>query len=304
MTEFAPLLSPAADWLDVTYSPDDNPADLLSDFLVAHDFVPLTGLHDNMVTYRHVDKLTLAFDSGVLQVSTKYRAYRISASGAVLATLRSLGAFEQYLTVLASSPYRVTRLDAALDVYTDAAKVLKRLDKQYPQSVPLSRQRSLPTKMLISRRLDGARSGTWYAGHRTRARVTARVYDKTLELLDRTGIPSPEHITRYEFTFREGVANLNDAYNPASLFYAHCSSVVTPPSDAPSWSPSDVPAWVSQPVEVLPYEALLRRVSNSSDLEGMLELADRMGAEGRNALMHLLAKRLRVDIKGQHFKAA
>lgn len=304
MSEFSPFLTPTADWLDVTYSPNDNPADQLQDFLISHNFIPLPETIPNQQSYRHVDPNTLTATNGVLQISTKHRAFRISASGGVLSTIRDVGGNNQYFTLLASSPYRITRLDAALDVFEDASAVLAALDIKYPHSVSLSRQRPLPTKMLTARRLDGARSGTWYAGHRSRARVTARVYDKTLERFDNLGIPSAEQITRYEFTFRDGVANLNDAFNPSSIFYAHCSAVVSPPVDSPAWSPSDVPAWVSEPVEVLPYEALLRRVSSSLDLKTIESIADRIGSEGRATAMHAICKLYGIDSTGIRFKLA
>jgi len=304
MDDFVPFLTPTADWLDVTYSPDHNPAELLEEFLIAHNFVPLPATVPNQTSYQYIDAASLTACQGVLQISTKHRAYRISASGGVLSTIRKIGAWNQYFTMLSSCPYRITRLDAALDVFEDASAVLAALDLKYPREVSLSRQRSLPTKMLTARRIDGARSGTWYAGHRSRARVTARIYDKTLEVFDRTGIPLLDLITRYEFTFREGVANLNDAYNPASIFYAHCTAVVSPPVDAPVWTPSDVPAWVSEPVEVLPYEALLRRVSSSLDLRSMESLADRVGTEGRAVLLHLICKVYGIDSTGIRFKRA
>ena len=304
MADFSPFLTPTADWLDVTYSPNNNPADMLQDFLTAHNFVPLPETVPNQIAYRHVDAATLVACHGVLQVSTKHRAFRISASGGVLSTIRDIGAWNQYFTMLASCPYRITRLDAALDVFEDASGVLAALDLKYPREVSLSRQRSLPTKMLTARRMDGARSGTWYAGHRSRARVTARIYDKTLEVFDNTGVMLPDLLTRYEFTFREGVANLNDAYNPASIFYAHCTAVVSPPVDAPVWTPSDVPAWVSEPVEVLPSEALLRRVSSSLDLRSMEILAERVGPEGKALLMHAICKAIGIDSTGIRFKRA
>lgn len=304
MTDYVPFTTPTADWLDVTYSPNDNPHDYLMDFLTTHNFQPQPSKDENQVAYRHVCPDTLTPANGVLQISTKYRAYRVSASGDVLATIRALGAYNQYFTVLASAPYRVTRLDAAYDVALDAATVLAKLDAKYPHSVSLSRQRALPTKMLTSRRVDGLRSGTWYAGHRSKARVTARVYDKTLEIFDRTNVLYADHSTRYELTFREGLASLNDAYAPCGIFWAHVSSILAVPPNIPKWEASNVPAWVSESVEVLPYEALLRRVSVSADLNAMLELADRMGPEGRNTFMHMLAKRIGVQTTGQHFSKA
>jgi hypothetical protein len=303
MAEFAPFHAPTLDWLDVTYSPDDNPAELLMAFLDSQPVVSDDGMPPSHSRYRFV-----VFDGGLpdveygsLDISTKYKAYRVSASGAFLAGLRSRGLFDEYLTILASSPYRVTRLDAAIDRQVDASVVLANLDTRYPREVSLSRQRPLRTTMITSRRDDGLRTGTWYAGHRSRARVTARVYDKTAEILERSGVDIGHKFTRYELTFREGTANLNDAYAPSGIFWAHVGALLDVPADAPAWSVSDVPAWVSERSEVLPYDALLRRVSSSSELDGLLRLADRLGPEGRNTLLHMLAKKFGLDFKGQYF---
>ena len=51
----------------------------------------------------------------------------ISASGAALAALRSVGAYAGYLRVLSSDVHRLTRLDVALDVLVDAPSVLDAL---------------------------------------------------------------------------------------------------------------------------------------------------------------------------------
>lgn len=301
MAEYLPFHTPTLDWLDVTYSPDDNPSELLNAFIASHPLCSEDGLPPSQSRHRFVDLDTLTFDYGCLDISTKFKAYRVSASGSFLAALRSRGLFNEYLTILASSPYRVTRLDAALDRQVDASVVLAKLDLAYPREVSLSRLRPLRTAMITTRREDGLRTGTWYAGHRSRARVTARVYDKTNEILERSGVHIGHHFTRYELTFREGTANLNDAYSPSGIFWAHVGALLPVPADVPAWNVSDVPAWVSERSEVLPYEALLRRVSNSSELDALLLLADRMGPEGRNTLMHMLAKKLGVDFKGQYF---
>lgn len=304
MAEYVPFHTPTLDWLDVTYSPDDNPAELLTEFVDAHGVVSDDAVSPPNARYRFVDVsggLPVA-QYGSLDISTKYRAYRVSASGAFLAGLRSRGLFNEYLTILASFPYRVTRLDAALDRQVDAASVLAELDARYPLDVSLSRQRALKTTMITSRRADGLRSGTWYAGHRSRARVTARVYDKTLEIFERSGVDIGHQFTRYELTFREGTANLNDAYAPSGIFWAHVGALLRVPADVPAWSVSDVPAWASVRSEVLPYDALLRRVSSSSELDAFLRLADQLGLEGRNTLMHMLAKRFGMDVKGQYFR--
>lgn len=301
MAEFIPFYSPTPDWLDVTFSPNDSPDELLRDFIQAHGLVGESSPTPPNESFRFMslnDPLTAEY--GSLHVSTKYGAYRVSASGAFLASLRFRGLFAQYLTLLASCPYRVTRLDAALDVPSDAASILADLDQLYPYSITLNRQRPLRTKMITERRADGLRSGTWYAGHMTRSRVTARVYDKSLEVLTRSGVDLGRPYTRYELTFREGTANLNDAYDCSGIFWAHIGSLLPLPQPCPEWMSSDVPAWVSERVEVLPHEALLRRVSNSAELDVMIALAQRCGPEWQNHFMHILAKKIGLDIRGHH----
>jgi len=301
MAEFTPFYSPTPDWLDVTYSPDDSPDSLLREFIEAHGLVGESGNSSSRESFRFMSlNDPLSAEYGSLHISIKYGAYRVSASGAFLASLRFRGLFAQYLTLLASCPYRVTRLDAALDVPSDAASILADLDQLHPYSISLNRQRPLRTKMITERRADGLRSGTWYAGHMSDSRVTARVYDKTLEIFNRSGVELGRPYTRYELTFRRGLTSLNDAYNPSAIFWAHIGALLPVPSDAPVWIPSEAPAWIFERVEVLPHEALLRRVSNSAELDVMIALAQKCGPEWQNHFMHMIAKKIGLDIRGHH----
>ena len=286
-----------ADWLDVTYSPESNPRDEIRLFLGNLGYSCQDYSSDREM-WKHGE-----FD-GILISQLKSGSFaRLSASGGVLSHLREIGHFKNYLALLSDYPHRVTRLDAAHDVYKDAPRILADLESRYPREVSLNRQRLLRCHYLMSTRSDGLRSGTMYAGHRSKARVTARVYDKALEGFEKRGeLHSPR--TRYELTFRDGIADLWDALEPAPIFWAHSSSLLPVPADAPEWSPSDSGGWSYKRPEVLPAVRLARQVSDSSDLSMLIDLADRLGPEGRNTLMHAIANRLGVSHKGAYFSKA
>lgn len=289
------MISAHADWLDVTYSPDDNPRDELRLFLGNLGF---TCLDLGSPSERWSPS-----SGGVLLSELKSRFARVSASGQILSCLRDLSQYDNYLALLASSPYNVSRLDAAHDVFTDASPVISSFLKSYPREFPLSRQRPLRVKSFLETRLDGLISGTVYLGHRSRSRVTAKIYDKSLEQFERLGLVIPE-TTRYELTFRDGLASLRDAHNPTAIFWAHAVGLLQRVSGLPAWSPCSDLGWSYHRPPLLPFERLDRLVSTSDDLKMMLSLADDLGVSGRNALAHLLMQALQLEHKGDFYPSA
>jgi hypothetical protein len=284
------------DWLDVTYSPDSHPRQELRLFLGALGYT-CSDYSTSREVWTHVD-----VSHGTLISQEKDGSFcRISASGGILHHLRSTGYLTDYLAMLHERPHRVTRLDAAHDVSRDASAVLSELKARYPREVSLNRQRPIRCHFLMSARLDGLQSGTMYAGHRSKARVTGRVYDKALEAYEKRQEVLPP-TTRYELTFKDGIASLWDALRPSSIFWAHAGNLIDLPDDAPAWEPSHDPGWTYKRPEQLPAVRLARAVSDSSDLTMMLELADSLGVHGRNTLMHALAKRVGVEHSGLYFK--
>jgi len=285
-----------ADWLDVTYSPIDNPRAELRLFLGGLGYT-CADYTTSRERWSHDDTY------GCLFSELKEGSHaRLSASGSILDHLRSIGQFENYLSLLSLSPYRITRLDGAVDFLKDAAPILKRLASRFPRDISLGRQRSLRTQFLFSTRIDGLLSGTMYSGHRSKARVTARVYDKSLEALEKRNLILPP-TTRCELTFREGIATLRDALDPTSIFWSHAFNLFTAPAGLVPWveGAADDYCWSYSRPEVLPAVALDKRVAFSSEIAMMIELADKLGAEGRNHLMHKLCQRLGVEHKGTYF---
>lgn len=274
-----------ADYLDVTMSPDEDRVLLdMADFLLAEGGTVLTS--DDR-------KESITFGSGVVFLENKPSFLRISASGGVLSTLRELGKMEEYLAIMSTYRPKVTRLDCALDVPLDTPKILTSLRRKYPDGLVRLSHKPLKVTEMVSIRPDGKRSGTYYVGHKSRARVTARVYDKALERKERAGVDIPP-TTRYELTFKADIGpSFHDVLSPDKLFWAYASpALLRRPKGMQAWESTADKPWSYKKPEVTEYEALKRQVENSADLESMLERADRIGSEGRKVLLRLITKRI------------
>lgn len=274
------------DWLDVTFKPTDSPVSQIRLWL------------DSMlcpVRYEDDQGAKVDVGYGLISFDTRERFHRISASGAALEHFRLTGELENYLSLLASQPHTVTRLDAARDYPVDAPPFLRRLEERYPNDkVNLQRKALRVTRMYSSRDSDGALTGTWYVGHRSQARVTARVYDKQAEALEKRGEELPP-TTRVELTFRKDHGcTLRDAAMPYSLYHQFASpALVEKPSDAPEWSPHGE-GWSGDPVTPkLPLDLFKRRVEYSPELARLIELSKAFGEPGIDILLRTLETQIR-----------
>lgn len=279
------------DWLDVTFAPDDCPYPELNRLLMSLPF----AVSSDGKSARSYSPLG---GRGKLVVTHASRFAKVSISGGVCAALRDLGVFDEVLHVLSTSPHRVTRVDAALDLLVDAPEVLRGLCSRYPSGLVSLSRKSLPTKRIFSTRADGKESGTFYVGHRTSARFTARVYDKALEALERRGeVIRPT--TRFEVTARkDSGATLRDAALPESLFWHIAApALLQLPEGVPVWQPDTDMTWNS-PVNVPDAaEAARRRVAFSAELEAFCDLGDDIGPHGRDFVARLICEKLGVDLK-------
>lgn len=259
-------MSVICDWLDVTYAPDNTPE------LAVLDVLQLAGAEclnsdDNGAAWRVGD--------GIFKLQWKSMFHRFSASGAVLEHLRMQGLYMAYLSALSESPHAITRLDAAHDVLTDAAPVISKLRKRYPHECNLSRK-ALRTKSILEARSDGKESGTWYVGHKSKGRITARVYDKQLQMLNVHGVTIPA-TARYELTFKKDVgATLRDAAEPERIFWNYASPVLLKrPAGVPDWSSGWALGWHYDKPEIALAGLLKSRIESSAELQAILALADR-----------------------------
>lgn len=259
------------DWLDVTCSP-------LASFVD-----PLNGWLNRYLSIKFQDDGAVGFQvdgaSGFVKLERKRSFHRASFSGGALFFFRQLGLLGELARLVGSVPHAVTRLDAALDVDQDFPAYRKLLKRRHKATVNLGSRKSLKVTELLSTRDDGLQSGTWYAGHRQKAQVTGRVYDKQLEALEKRGELLPPR-TRVELTFRKGSGvTLSDFLCPGPVFWAHSAPLV--PSrlvQASPWTPGD-DSWASPPGELpgTSYEDFVRRLETSAEVTALCRLAAGMG---------------------------
>jgi hypothetical protein len=231
-------------------------------------------------------------------MSEKARFHSISASGSVLTHLRASNLFSDYLSVLASVPHKVTRLDAAIDIAVDAPLYLRMLERKYPDDrVKFTRKTVKVSRLYSARETDGKQSGSWYAGNYGKARLTAKVYDKQLEALDKRGEVLPP-TTRIELTFAKDFGcTLKDASMPASLFFTHCKPVLDTETNHVVWE-SHAEAWKGTPLDTkLDWEIYQRRLQNSPEIAALAVLAARLGDTGKNLIMRAFENHIAAAIR-------
>lgn len=282
------MLEVFCDWLDVTFGPNDCPYPELNLLLLDLGFK--VAYSDHTVRQYDVPTADPAL-RGVLRVEHRATWARVSASGGVCRFLRESGAWSEYLSVLSSSPHRVSRIDAALDLAMDGADLVDAMRRKNADGYISLGRKAIPTTCLLGIRADGRETGTWYAGQRTRARVTARVYDKAHQMLEKYGCLLPP-TARVEITIREG-ATLRDAAEPTACFWHVASpAIIAAPENAPMWQPNSDTGWTGPHREFDAGALLRRRVDTLAELDALLDVADTMGENGRSYLLSLLSRRI------------
>lgn len=273
------------DWLDVTFDPDNAPLVELESWLISRRFALVDSSSASLGEKQRWESVT---GSSALVVQRCSKFARVSASGSILGYLRSESLLAEFCFVLASCPYRVTRIDAYLDLPIDGADFLAQWRSNHPESSFALYRNKLPvTYFTTLRESDGRESGTIYFGHRTRARITARIYDKALQVYQVSkGAFCPPPTTRVEVTRREG-ASLRDVCEPAALFWDIAGTILQAPPSVPAWNPVDMSPEFPKPAPMLPYELLKRGVENDPHLAALLRVADTFPG-GRDVLIRLL----------------
>jgi hypothetical protein len=273
------------DWLDVTYAPDCAPWPTVNRLLLDAGFDAESADRSSFV-YR--------LDRAVVMFGPSRGSMRASFSGSACAALRDHGSWHELLCELGCVPHRVTRVDAALDLSIDGADMVDLMRKRYPSGAVNLCRKSVHTSMVLSVRPDGRETGTWYAGRLTKARYTARVYDKAWEALQKRGELLPPR-TRVEVTAKGGDsgATLRDAAQPAALFWHLASpAILDAPEGSPVWTPNHDLGWIAPAKHFDAASLLKRRVESLAMLDALALLADDLGPYGRDYLLGLLKKRL------------
>lgn len=269
------------DWLDVT-TPPDREHDLR-----AHLGPLLCGAGGSKL---HDDLYDLG--GGKVKIGLMRGTFRVSVSGVCVQILRTQGLWETFLSELGDGPHRVTRLDAAVDLDLDGADSIAALQAAYPRGEVRLSRRPIKVSELLSTRADGRKTGTWYAGHRSAAEITCRVYDKAHQLQATQGLEIPPR-TRAELTVRRG-CTLRDAFQPDRVFWHYMApAILERPSGVPEWSSGWAEGWAMEKSELLPAQRLKRLIERSPDLAAIVELADAVGPSGRSMALRLIEKRVR-----------
>lgn len=274
------------DYLDVTFAPDDCPYPEMNQFLLGNDFKVTRDTGGSVMYVPPTGR-------GAVLITHKSRYARISASGGIAAYLRQCHIWEDYLFILSTSPHKVTRIDAALDLPTCGAAALAVFQKKYPAGNLILTRKSLKIDYITAVRPDGLYTGTMSVGYGTAARFKAKVYDKAWEALCKRGESLPP-TTRFEvIACKDSGATLRDAALPEALFWHIASpALLQRPPEAPEWVPNMTCNYTSPKRSFDPAETLRRRVEHSAELEAFALLADSMGGAGREYLLHLLQKRI------------
>lgn len=282
------LGQPFCDWLDVTCSPDASFVEAVDHFLATR-FVPAVFQDEVSRTYQ--------YGAGKLKLIYTGRFHKVSLSGGVLEALRASGDLEAFLMVLSAYPHSITRLDAAQDFSIDGPEALRYLEARYPNDrVNLSRKAMRVNRNYSARESDLQLTGTWYVGHRSKAKTTARVYDKSQEVFDKTGLMLAGKVTRIEITVKKAVgACLRDVADPERIFYHVASPALLPrPASVMPWSALDGYAWSLPPRDDdLTVDDFRRRVELSPDVDRLAKLASAFGEEGVAIASRIFAERVR-----------
>lgn len=276
-----------ADHLSVSFHPERNPLDQLRALLLS-------------VGASVLDDRTFRVGEGTVKLYPAYGVLYCSATGGALACLRAAGCFMDWLSAISEWPHRITRLDVARDFDIDGPDVLDALRSRYPTGHVHLGRKALPVKLELGIRADGRETGTFYVGHRSKARCTARVYDKQRERLDRASQDIPPR-TRFEVTVKQDYgATLRDAAEPDRLFWHTASpALLDAPDGVPPWSPDWSQGWKADArPDLLPADVLARRLGNSPELELLFSIADQMGPNGRVWLVRRISQLAGVEVKG------
>lgn len=277
------------DWLDVTFSPEAFDYDEFYSQLV-HIYPSVTEGHS-----RNDGTHVLTVGHGSLHLSFKKTFIRVSASGGVLSVLRSAGCYMSFLCLLSDWPHRVTRIDVSMDRDVSGPLVLAKLWKKYGNGLALG-QRMLKTDRISSKNDDGLDTGTFYAGYKSKATRSVRVYDKAWEVMCKHSYPIAKR-TRYEFVMRGGKSvshanpSLRDAACPDSLFWDMAGALLPVPSNTPKWQDTSMAPWTFEREDNSTlWQKFSGLLESSPDIQRLFKYASELGDPATKMLVSAITK--------------
>lgn len=295
-----------ADYLSVTFNPDNSPVDLISQQLQEWSW-HRKNLSDDVC---HLTYPTVSTGKPLITIVKNYKRTvdRFSVSGGALHLLRATTLYAEIIALIYTCPHNVTRLDLALDVPQGTPDTLRNcLNRMYRKArqgqVALGRE---PVKDIVHhkapRPFDDMNSGTISLGKRQN-RYSCVIYDKRLELFARQGLISAtlpggkqcgegKEYLRYEM--RTSEACLRDAWEGDSLFFRLASpDLLVCPPDVPEWTKTEMPPLnLTPPVKRTDFERMSALIDHSADLDALANLLSQ-----NPALLPMAERRLEQRLK-------
>lgn len=236
--------------------------------------------------------------TGVCRISSRSRVDIIYASGQFLTKLREQNLYMAYLSALSLAPHRVTRIDATVDVATDAIPQLQlHTARARAGLVALSRKRiaRADVREILSAALydESMLTGSAYLGLTT-AEVYLLLYDKRHERLGK-GFADPGPLMRYSLVVRGGMGpTLRDAADPTALFYHFVSpDILARPSGVALWGPLAEGFTLQKLAPLSSTERMYRLLDASPDVARLVKLANELGPQGTRILAAALERMAR-----------
>ena len=202
-----------ADWLDVTCSPESS---FIESVQYALDSMggSISSLTREPIIYQ--------LGKGSVRLQRSKFFHKVGVSGAALSYLRSIKKLDYLLCVINENPHSITRLDASLDALQDGADVFAYFQKRFSKTSrypSLTRKTVTPSYFSSLRESDGRTTGTVNIGGYRNTKVSARIYDKQHEALQKRGEILP-CTTRYELTVRKDMQpSLRDVSDHTAIFW-------------------------------------------------------------------------------------
>lgn len=267
------LSTPTADWLSISYPTSSSP---LTDFISF--FGEYTGITE--VYSRPMESL-YRVGEGSLKIIHKDEFQSFSFSGDVLRSVRSTSGYPEFLRLLASAPYNISRLDIAYDLPVEGSLSINNIKSLYPDSKCTIAGFSRNMQFILSNAdtSHGQTTGTaYFQSKKYSGHIFLKVYDKTHEAASRLGLVGHtlNPITRYELTVKRG-ASLKDLVNPSSCFWHFIPvELLRRPKEynISSWSPTErVKYDESSSLGITDYAAFKHLVQNHQSLQQLVTKA-------------------------------
>ena len=191
---------PFSDWLSISHALSQSPH---------HEVLGFLGKlckFDHVAHGRGVEYYLS--ESGSLKTTISKKSINLSFSGSLLSLVRASGSINDFIMILGSAPYNITRLDAALDTPVAGEIIYKQIRTLYPSGKATISGRERQMSFVINPSLAGD-TGTFYFQTKSyKGYQKLRVYDKANEVLTKKGIEIPP-TTRYELSVARGASLLS-----------------------------------------------------------------------------------------------